>query len=280
MRLRTTLIVIGGFTFCAALSLLGHSQTQPLSNIVWRLPQGLAVKDTGPRTYKFIVDYISANSRGDIFQRQRITGEYTRGLPGGEVVWKNVTHATANGPTAPFGAAQKCDFMEGFRYHGDMNSTFKPDFFKGFPPTALMERNLIWDTAMLEMFGQNFFDRLKLNEPYHAISNADADMPGVGKFHNRDVVLEWVGLSKRNGAECAVIEYQAFFNPLEIAAGGMTMQGRSDYWGQIWVSLATKQIEYGTLYESVMADLKLPGQNAPQLVNIFRSGSLEPEGVE
>lgn len=191
-------------------------------------------------------------------------------------MWKNVTQAIASGATAPFSTAQKRDFMEGFRYRDDLGSTLKPDFFKGFPPTAAMERNLVWDAGMIEMFGQNYFDHLKLNEPYHAIFNEDTYMPGVGRFHNRDVVLQWVGRSKRNGEDCAVIEYEAFFNPIDIAVGGMTMKGRSDYWGQIWVSVATKQIEYGTLYESVMAEMKLPDQDAPQIVNIFRRGTLEP----
>lgn len=276
MRVRTVLIVVGGTIFCAALGLLGHPQKQPLSKATWSLPHGLTVKDAGPRTYRFSVDYNSANSRGDIFQRQRFTAEYTRGLPGGEVMWNNVTQATADGAAAPFGTAQKRDFMEGFRYRNDLDGTFRADFFKGFPPTAVMERNLVWDTGMIEMFGQNYFDHLQLNEPYHAISNGDTDIPGVGTFHNRDVVLQWVGRSRRHGGDCAVIEYQAFFNPIEIAAGGMIMKGRSDYWGQIWVSLATKQIEYGTIYESVVAEMKLPGQDAPQIVNIFRSGSLEP----
>ena len=272
MRVRTVLIVVA---FFAGLELLGHSQTQPLSEAIWSLPRGLAVKDAGPRTYLFTVEYNSANSRGDIFQRQRLTAEYTRGLSGGEVMWKNVTQATAEGATAPFGTAQKRDFMEGFRYRNDLDSSFRPDFFKGFPPTAIMERNLVWDTGMIEMFGQNYFDHLKLNEPYHAISNGDTEIPAVGRFYNRDVVLKWVGRSKRNGEDCAVIEYQAFFNPIEIAVGGMTMKGRSDYWGQIWVSLATKQIEYGTIYESVVAEMKLPGQETSQIVDIFRSGSLE-----
>jgi hypothetical protein len=243
---------------------------------VWNLPAGTAVKDSGPRTYRFTVDYNNANSRGEIFQRQRLTGEYTRGLPGGEVVWKNVTHTTVQGDTAPFGAAQKVDFMEGFRYRNDLDLSMAPDFFKGFPPMAVMERNLIWDTGMIEMFGQNYFDQLKLNEPHHILSKQDIDIPGVGKFQNRDVVLQWIGRSERNGQDCAVIRYQAFFNPLDLVIGGFAMKGRSDYWGEIWVSLATKQIEYGTLYESVVADMKLPGQDRPQLINVFRSGVLEP----
>ena len=276
MGVRIVLLVAVGAISCAALGHLGHSQTQPSSEATWSLPHKLAVRDAGPRTYRFTMDYHSANSRGEVFSRQRFIGEYTRGLPGGEVMWKNVTVATANGAASSFGAAEKRDFMEGFRYKNDLDITFGPEFFKEFPPAAVMERNLIWDTGMIEMFGQNYFDHLKLNEPYHAISNVDTDIPVVGRFHNRDVVLEWVGRSRRNGQDCAVIEYQAFFNPLEIASGGMSMNGRSDYWGQIWVSLATKQIEYGTLYGSVMAEMKLPGQNAPQIVNIFRSGSWEP----
>ena len=47
-----------------------------------------------------------------------------------------------------------------------LDETMKPDFFKGFPPTAVFERNLVWDTGMLEMFGQEQFEHLKLNAPY------------------------------------------------------------------------------------------------------------------
>jgi hypothetical protein len=187
-----------------------------------------------------------------------------------------VADAGADGASAPFGPGAKRDFMEGFRYHNELLRTIKPEFFKGFPPTAIFERNLVWDTGMIEMFGQNFFDQLKPNEPYHITSNLETKMPDVGTFQNRDIVLEWIGLSRRNGRDCALIQYQAFFNPLQIVNGSMTLNGRSDYWGQIWVSLDTKQIEYGTLNESVMGEMKLAGQDTPQIVNIFRSGVLEP----
>jgi len=234
------------------------------------------VKDSGPRTYRFSVDYNTANTQGEILHRQRVTGEYTRGLGDGEVMWKNVSQAEADGATAPFGAPQKRDFMEGFRYRNGLGDTMKPDFFKGFPPTAVFERNLVWDTGMIEYFGQNFFEHLKLNDPYHVGPDKDVVMPDVGTFHNRDIVLEWVGRSQRNGQDCALITYKAFFNPLAIANGGMTLTGRSDYWGEIWVSLETKQIEYGTIYENVAGEMKLPGQDTTQVINVFRTGTLEP----
>jgi hypothetical protein len=242
----------------------------------WKLPQGATVKDAGPRTYRFAVDYNTENTKGEIVHRERVTGEYTRGLPGGEVGWKNVAVATAEGATAPFGAAQKRDFMEGFRYRNDLESTMKPDFFKAFPPVAVSERNLVWDTGMIEHFGQDYFGHLKLNEPYHTGLNGDVKMPGVGTFRNRDIVLEWIGRSHRNGHDCALIKYQAFFNPLEIINSGITMKGRSDYWGEIWVSLDTRQIENGTLYENVTGEVKPAGQSSMQIINVFRIGTFEP----
>jgi hypothetical protein len=248
---------------------------QAQSTQAWTLPQGTAVKDAGPRTYRFTVDYDTANSKGEVIHRQRLTGEYTRGLPGGEVMWKNVGQADANGATGPFPAAQKRDFMEGFRYKNDSANTLAPDFFKGFPATAVFERNLVWDTGMMEMFGQDF-EHLKLNEPYSPLANQDVNMPGVGTFRNHKVVLEWIGRSQRNGQDCALIQYQAFFNPVSIANGGMSLIGRSDYWGDLWVSLATKQIEYGTIYENVQGELKLAGQDTTQNISVFRVGTLEP----
>jgi hypothetical protein len=271
MQIRTTLL-IAGLALGTATSLL--AQSKPAQT--WSLPQGTTAKDPGPRIYKFVVDYNTANTKGELVYRQRVTGEYTRGLPGGEVMWKNVTLANAVGATAPFDPPQKSDFMEGFRYHNDMAITMTPDFFKGFPPTAVMQRNLVWDTGMIEMFGRSHFDQLKLNEPYQILSEQDVNIPDVGTFHNRNVVLEWIGRSQRNGQECALIKYQAFFNPVQIATGGMTLTGRSDYWGEIWVSLTGRQIEYSTINESVVGEIKLPGQDTPQVLNIFRSGTFKP----
>jgi len=256
--------------------LLAQSSAVPTSTVpTWDLPHGTVVRDAGPRTYRFTVDYNTANRTGEVVHRQRVTGDYTRGLANGQVEWKNVGVADADGATTPFPPAQKRDFIEGFRYPAGSADTLKPDFFKSFPATAVLERNLIWDTSMMEGFGQDFFDKLKLNVPLHTATEQDINMPEVGTFHTRDIVLEWVGRSQRNGQDCALIEYRAFFNPVQLAVGGMTLRGRSDFWGEIWVSLATKQIEYGTIYEEVSGEMKLPGQDTPQLMSVFRVGSLE-----
>jgi len=242
----------------------------------WDLPQGTAVKDLGPRTYRFTVDYDTANRTGEVVHRLRVTGDYTRGLANGEVEWRNVGEAQADGATDPLPPPRKQDFIEGFHYPAGSPDTLKPDFFKSFPPSSVFERNLIWDTSMMESFGQNYFDQLKLNVPLHVFASQDIKMPEVGTFRAHDIVLELVGRWERNGQECAVIDYRAFFNPVEIDTGGVTIHGRSDFWGDIWVSLTTKQIEYATIYEEVSGEMKLPGQDTPQLLSVFRIGKLEP----
>jgi hypothetical protein len=245
----------------------------------WTLPKDALVKDDGPRTYIFTVEYFMANTKGEVTGRQRVTGEYTRALPNGEVVWKNVSQAKAESVTAPFGPPEKRDFMEGFHYRRDAKEsadTMAPDFFKNFPPTAVFERSLVWDTQMIEDFGQKHFADLKLNEPQHSQAAETIKMPGVGTFQNRDIELTWVGKSQKNGKDCALIDYSAIFNPLEVNAGGTDLKGRSHYWGQIWVSLATRQIEFATLNEDVMGELKLPGQDAPMVISVFRHGTFEP----
>jgi len=264
--MRTSFISIYAFLLLSSDFVLADS---------WTPPRPAAVKEDGPRTYRFTVEYSTSGTRGQVVRRQLIRGNYTRGLPGGDSVWTGVSEIDSDGPGEPSGPVQKREFMEGFRYH-DAAASLAPDFFKGFPATAVFERNLIWDTQMLEFYGQRQFGHLQLNKPYHLVSGETMNLPGVGAFQNRDVQLTWMGRSKRNSRDCALIGYSTFFNPLEIANGGMKLKGRSHYWGQIWVALATRQIEYATLYEDVLGEMTLTGQDTPQVVSVFRSGTFEP----
>jgi hypothetical protein len=243
----------------------------------WELPQGLTVKEAGPQTYRFTCDYYYLDTKGNLVRRERVSALYTRGLPNGEVRWADVTVAEGKDWADTFGAPQKRGFMEGFTYRREatQEEMLSPEFFRGFPPMAMQERNLVWDTAMLEGFGQGQFQNLALNKPYHLDLSAAIPLAGAGTFQHRDIQLTWMGISPRNGQECALIDYRAFFNRLNVSTPGLNLVGSSHYWGQIWVSLATKQIEYGTLYEAVMGELKLGGQETPQIVNVFRIGTFE-----
>jgi hypothetical protein len=240
------------------------------------LPQGPAAKETGPQPYRFVCDYYNLSIKGDLTNRDRFSARYTRNLPDGKVRWDDVTHATGKEYADTFAAPEKREFMNGFTYRlSDQADMLKPDFFPAsFPVMAMQERNLVWDTHMLESFVGPVWDKLALNTPYH-FESGEVPLGAAGSFLNRDIQLTLHALVERNGVPCALIDYRAFFNKVNVTSPAVTLNGRSHYWGQIWASLATRQIEYATLYEDVLGELKLPALEKPMTVNVFRIGSFE-----
>lgn len=267
----------------AILSLLAlasaNGQTGRPDGRNWTLPTSIPVKQDGPQSWRFTVDHHNFDLQGRLTSRERVSALYTRGRPGGAVRWSDVTISSNTDGSGKFPAGQKQEFMEGFSYpHSIGDATTKPDFFRNFPPTAFQARNLVWDTQMLEGFGQDEFANLKLNTPYHVPGVEVVALAGAGAFRHKDVQLFWSGYSLRNGQECALIDYQAFSNRLEIKTPGLTLTGLSHYWGQIWVSLATRRIEYATLYEHVTGELLMPNLQKPMPVVVLRTGVFEPAG--
>jgi hypothetical protein len=223
--------------------------------------------------YRFTVEYFTFDAKGAFLQKQRVAGDYSAGEPGDNVGWSHVTLATATSLSGGYATAEPQQYMEGFSYSPARERVFAPDFFKGFPATATHAKNLVWDTFMLETFAQEL-PKVKAASPYHMPSGS-VPLAGAGVFKNTDIQLTWLGLVERNKQECALVQYEAFFNTVTFETPGVTLIGRSDYWGDIWVTLATGDIEYATLAEEVAGELRLAAQPAPQNVNIVRKGTFE-----
>ncbi len=227
-------------------------------------------------TWRFTCDYVYLDTRGHISRRERVSALYTRGQDG-TARWNGVTVAKAPGETADFGPPQEREFMEGFSYvHSSKEETAGPEFFHGFPAMAMQERSLVWDTIMIEGFAQKL-GNLEPNVPYHVPDVSSVPLAGMGSFHHKDLQLTLTGMTKRNAQECAVVDYRALFNTVEIKpAATMALTAGSSYWGQVTIAKRTGRIEYATLYESVLGELTLQGQEKPMTVNVFRIGTFEP----
>jgi hypothetical protein len=206
-----------------------------------------------------------------------VSAEYVRALPKGKVRWNDVTIAEAAGFDADFPSGEKQQYMEGFSYRlSETPNMLKPEFFPGFPPspTAVLAKNLVWDTHMIEGFGQDHLGVLQLNQTYRLQSRPEEfALAGAGTFQSRQAELTWSGASRWNGEPCALIQYRSFLNKVNLKLGEINLKGKSNYWGEIWVSLEDKQIEHATLYEDVL--LETPGPQGPRLVSVFRQGVLE-----
>jgi len=233
------------------------------------LPQSLELKDELQK-YVVTTDHFNTDIFGNFFNKMRVKGEYTRGLENGKVKWNNCTISMAMSRDAEFTAGAPISYMEDFSYLVTANM-LNPENFTTFTENSAFAKNLIWDMMAIEGFGWSAWDKLKLNEPYSAKDfNGKMDLAGQGSFENKDVIFTWTGISKRNSENCAVIEYRTMNNPLDYSGEGMTMKGRSHYWGTIWVSMEDKQIEHAVLFEDVVMEMNLPGQTNKQIMNATR----------
>jgi hypothetical protein len=225
------------------------------------------------RLYRFTVEYFTFDVKGTFLKKQRIAGDYETSNPGDPVKWTHVTLASGTTLAGAYGGELPQRYMEGFTYQADAQRLFLPEFFKGFPADATQAKNLVWDTFMLETFAENL-RHVKESSPYHMPSWA-VPLAGAGTFKNTDIQLTWIGLVARGRQECALIQYEAFFNHVEHEIPGVRLVARSDYWGDIWVALATGDIEYATLYEEVAGQMTLAAQASPQPINVVRKGVFE-----
>lgn len=233
------------------------------------LPQNLELKDE-PQKYVVTTDHFNTDIFGNFFNKMRIKGEYTRGLENGKVKWNNCTIAKAVSRNAEFPAGAPISYMEDFSYQVTTNM-LNPENFTSFGENSAFAKNLIWDMMAIEGFAWSSFGNLKLNIPLSDERfNGKMDLAGQGSFENKDVQIIWTGISQRNGESCAVIEYRTMNNPLDYSGEGMSMKGRSHYWGTIWVSLEDKQVEHAVMYEDVVMEMNLPGQTNKQIMNATR----------
>lgn len=246
-----------------------QSQLKIDDSLFSRLPDNLELNDE-VQTYLMITDHHNGDIFGNFHSKMRLKGEYTRGLAGGAVKWNNVTVAFSMHPDEAYTDEQTIDYMENFTYVTSRDM-LNPEKFQTFTDHSAFTKNLIWDMMGIEGLAWLCFDKLELNKPYKAVEfNQKMELAGQGFFENRNMVLTWTGISKQNNELCAVIEYRTLNNPLEVVADGLEIKGLSNYWGNIWVSLEDKQIEYATLFENVTMELLLPGQTNKQLANTIR----------
>src|SRR5580693_8279009 len=104
MNRRLFLILI----MIATLPMLAQTSTPTgMENYLSRLPV-LALQENGPQRYVFTCDYLYFDLAGTMTRKQRVTGDYTRGLPEGKAQWNNVriAQATNSEDVFPEGAPQ------------------------------------------------------------------------------------------------------------------------------------------------------------------------------
>ena len=243
------------------------------------LPTDLAFEGTVPLKYRVTSIFYNRGIGGDIRSKVRLTAEFTRSIEDGEVSchWNNVQVAAPSDPAKPFPPGTLLDYMEGFGYplsEGIMGE----HLYRHIPDGDLKHllKTLVWDAATLEPIFWDHFDEFQLNQDYIVPSFDDAAivMGNWGTLRMKDLKMRWMGISEVNDEACALLLYRSLANPVQNSAA-MGTNGRSLYWGNIWVSLTDKQVEYFTMIEDVFLEMPMPGDSANRVMNLQREVTFE-----
>jgi len=257
----------------------GQGEKVVIDRYLRELPKGEAadLRPASPQKYRMTAIYTNRDLYGNFTGKQKITGDYTWGLDDGYVSWNNVFIAGSNSFSEPFPDGTKQEYMENMKYVPS-SEMLKEEAFKNFPsnPENVFARNLVWDMMSIEMFAWDYSDSLKLNRKFIIKEiNGEFNMGDIGTYNHASIELCWTGISEFNGRLCAVLEYRAIDNIIELSMDQIKTRGTEQYWGTTWISLVNRQIEHAEMYGGTIQEIEVSGMKDKFLIKTIRELRVE-----
>jgi len=225
--------------------------------------------------YLVTIEWKNRDLDGNLFNHYSVQAKYTKGLENDYVIWNDVEMTEFKDTIAMVNALPELDNLT-YKIEGD-NFT-KEEFYKNFPQQNLdLIRWFVQDAVGIETYGLMFFDSLKFNQVLYPdfFKNQKADFENYVNFNTRELSLCWTGISERNDEICALIHYQGMYNPVDSDTEAMKINGRSCFWGDVYVSYEDKDIEYATMYEDLVFKIFISANNFEQRMNLQRNVKFE-----
>jgi len=250
----------------------GQNEKKFIGTYLKKLPEISDKKSKSLLKYRMTADYTNRNLYGNFTSKTKVTGDYTRGLPGDSVTWNNVFISNSSSFDKPFPQGTKQEYMENFRYIPS-SGMLKEQAFKKFPSNTenIFARNLIWDMMATENFAWKYWDSLKLNIPYIIPDiKGEFNMSDIGNYYHNKIELCWKGISQINNELYAVIDFTAIDNKIAMNMDQIKTKGTEQYWGSILVSMKTKNIEHAIMLSGTMQEIEVKGLKDKFLVKTIR----------
>jgi len=263
--------VILGLLIIVPFAAKGQSEKAVMRKYLRELPKVQMSKTL--QKYRMTALYTNRDLYGNFTGKIRVSGDYTRGLPGDSAAWNNVFIANSNKEDQPFEGEIKQDYMENFKYVPSGKMISEKEAFKDFPSSleSIYAKNLVWDMLSFEIFAWNYYDSLKLNKTYIVPDiNGQFDIAGVGKYSHKKILICWKGISEINGKLCAIIDFDAIDNKIEFSMNQIKTKGTEQYWGTVMVSIKTKNIESAQMYSGTIQEIEVAGMKDKILVKTIR----------
>jgi hypothetical protein len=248
----------------------GQSGKSAIKKYLTTLPSVAVSKKT--QKYVMSAIYTNRDLYGNFSGKMMIRGEYTRRFNGDSCKWNNVFVSSSDIYSGTFPEENRQSYIEDFRYVPSPKM-LQPSAFSDFPPdpVSVYSRNLIWDMMAIEGFACDHFDSLKLNTIYPIPdSGNEFTMADIGSYVHAGIQLCWTGISEVKGVLCAIVEFRAIDNKIEMKMDALKTKGTEQYWGTVWVSLSDRLIEHAEMYGGTIQEIEITGMDNKFLVKTIR----------
>ncbi|MDR2039077.1 MAG: hypothetical protein LBQ60_14230 [Bacteroidales bacterium] len=170
--------------------------------------------------------------------------------------WENVTTSKIKSIHHDFSEGTPLPVLNHFTYKSMSAPFMNEDFYKNIPQDQVdWAMMLLTDAFMMHEYKLLILDSLEFNRPYlpRDMSGNDIVMSGLDfNFASEYLQFLWDSFTIYNDKLCAVVRFESFFNLM----GNRQSKGRSMYYGEMFISLDNKQIEYARMVEDVVLQQK------------------------
>jgi hypothetical protein len=153
-----------------------------------------------------------------------------------------------------------------FTYKSKTADFLKGDFYNNIPPPQKeWAMWLVSDAVAMQEFVWYIVDSLEYKKEFtpKLMENYEIKADSSYTFSSKYLKYIWTGITEHNNELCAIVKFESLFNLLSDVGG---KEGRSMYYGEWWISLEDKQIEYSTMVEDVISQ----DQSSKQLLDMQR----------
>jgi hypothetical protein len=233
----------------------------------------LKFDESVPQRYHVTSTLYNRDLDGSVVSSMQIKADFSRYVTNREVFckWSDVRMFSTSDLSGDFPDGKPLDYMEGFTYTLS-DAILKEEFYRDFPTEDRnFMKTLIWDAPWIEV-AYVAMENIEYNKPYFSddLEEKEVEAQNFALLKTKNLKLSWTGIAKKNGEECALMEFKALSNPVKSETDILSVKGRTCSWGSFWVSLGDHEIEHAVINEDVIMEMSLSGNPLGQILNMQR----------
>lgn len=179
--------------------------------------------------------------------------------------WKDVYLASLKDMNQEVAGGSRLKAFDEFSYSAMDTAFLAEAMYRNIPPEQQdLAKWLVSDAVQMQGLAWYIFDSLSYNKEFmpKLLEGFDISFKNWVTFSSRYQKLIWTGIGRHREEICAIVKFESLYNPVEIDNETVHMNGRSLYYGEMWISLEDKQVEYASMAEDVV--MKLTGSRFPE----------------